>query len=630
VGHLARFSSTPSRARGLVLVAAASAACLVATLAPPTPGNVGPSVSGNAWTVAALDPGLPITGSVAQRVVVSGATGAIDAVRRAVEAVGGTLGQPLPIIDGVSATVPSDRLVELSRQPGVQAVTADREASLYGESFDEDVSASAYAWTSGATAAWEDGADGTGIGVAVLDTGVSAVNDLAGRVVHGPDLSGEYAEQQDSYGHGTVMAGVVAGSGVDAGESPRTGVAPGAHIVSVKVAGANGATDVSTVLAAMHWVASFRSTYNIRVMNLSWGVPSTQSPEVDPLSFGVQRLWGLGVTVVVAAGNSGPETGTITKPADDPLVVTVGAYDDRGDLNLDNDIVPKWSSQGPTAQGLAKPDLVAPGRTLIATRAPGSTVEAENPKALIEPSYIKGSGTSEAAAVVSGVAALMLSQRPELTPDQVKAALVSTASPIPATLPTAQGAGRVDAGRAVEADVSLVLPQLPIATGLGSLDASRGAMERVSVTCDGATKVLDDETSSWCAAWDPTNWTGGSWTEHAWTGGSWTGAIWDGGSWTGGSWTGDAWAGGSWTGASWTGGSWTGGSWTGGSWTGGSWTSIAFTGGSWTGGSWTSAEYDTEETFLNAFWGARPAWTQDLAGEQSEPAPLSAHGLTER
>ncbi|MGZ6792222.1 MAG: S8 family serine peptidase, partial [Mycobacteriales bacterium] len=331
---------------------------------------------------SSLDPGLSTSGSHPVKVVVSGRSVAL--ARAAALAAGATRVRPLAIVDGVSATVPADRLAGLARAVGVTAVTADRAVHLSGSSWDTSLSASPYAWTSQAVPTWQQtGTRGTGIGIAVLDTGVSAVGDLAGRLVQGPDLSGEGNNTVDSYGHGTVMAGIAAGDGTANGSQPLTGVAPGATVVAVKLAGANGATDVSTVLAGLTWVAAFKDTYNIRVLNLSWGVPSTQDPSIDPLDFAVERLWNLGVTVVVAAGNAGPSTGTVLKPGDDPLVVTVGAYDDKGDAVAANDAVPAWSSQGPTAQGRAKPDLVAPGRTLVATRAPGSTVEAQNPDALV-------------------------------------------------------------------------------------------------------------------------------------------------------------------------------------------------------------------------------------------------------
>jgi subtilisin family serine protease len=600
-----------SPVRPLALVAAAAAAALLVGAAPPASGGTehSPGVLGGSWTSAVLDSSLPITGADLQRVVVSGVSGAMGAVREAVESVGGTADRALPIIDGVSATVPADRLVELARKPGVSAITKDRQAKLYATSWDESLTASSYVWNSGATAAWAAGARGTGVGVAVLDTGISTGNDHAGRVVHGPDLSGEGRHNVDTFGHGTVMGGIVGGSGVDGGATPRTGIAPGAHLVSVKLAGANGATDVSTVLAGMHWVAAFKDTYNIRVMNLSWGVPSTQHSSVDPLNHAVQRLWGLGITVVVAAGNNGPHLSTITKPADDPLVITVGAYDERGDQNASNDIVPQWSSQGPTAEGLVKPDLAAPGRTLIATRAPGSTVEASYPKALIAPSYVKGSGTSQAAAVVSGAAALLLSARPELTPDQVKAALRQTANPIPNVLATSQGAGRIQIDKALAADVSAVVSAVSTATGTGTLEGSRGSSARVLVTCEGVERLLTDETTSWC-----TPWSGNAWTGNAWTGNAWTGNAWTGNAWTGNAWTGNAW-----TGAGWSSDGWSGNAWTGTAWTGNAWTGMGWSGNAWTGDGWTSAEYEeADPNFLSAFWGPHPKPGRSLPGELNE------------
>ncbi len=538
-----------------------------------------------------LDSALSTVGNSLQSVIVSGAEGAGYLVRRAVQAVGGTNENVLPIVNGVSVDVPSDRLAELSHAPGVTAVTKNRAVQLSATAWDDGTSSSSYVWNSGAGSTWGSTNGGAGVSVAVLDTGVSEVGDLAGRVLAGPDLSGENQNGVDSYGHGTVMAGIIAGDGADSQPTPRTGVAPKAKIISVKVAGANGATDVSTVLAGMSWVGAFKDTYNIKVLNLSWGVPSTQSPQIDPLNYGVEKLWTMGVTVVVAAGNSGPNAGTILKPGDDPLVLTVGAYDDRGDDGLTNDVVPSWSSQGPTAAGLSKPDLVAPGRTLVTTRAPGSTVVTQNPRSLVAPSYIKGSGSSQAAAVTSGVAALLLSAHPEWTPDQVKYALTSTALPIANTARMIQGSGRVQAAAALAANVSVAPVTAMNANASGSLQASRGASQLVSVQCNGATKVLNDETTSWCGTWTGTAWTGTAWTGTAWTGTAWTGTAWTGTAWTGTAWTGTAW-----------------------------------TGTAWTGTAWTTGVYEDDTTaFLSAFWGGRPKSSQTLPGEVSELAP--GHGL---
>jgi len=346
----------------------------------------------------ALVPDAPGSGphGDASRVLVRALPGQGHAAAAAVRAVGGTVLRDLPIVDGVSAAVPARALDPLSRRRGIVAVTPDAAVHLSGASYDGTAVASSYPATSGASTAWAGGASGAGVTVAVLDTGVAPVPDLAGRVVAGPDFSSEHDSTRDSYGHGTVMAGIVAGDGTasrDRAEGAYVGMAPEATILSVKVAGRHGATDVSTVLAALQWIASSASTHGIRVVNLSWGTSAQQSAVVDPLNYAVQRVWRRGVVVVVAAGNRGPTAGAVDKPGDDPMVITAGAYDDGHDTVLSNDTVPDWSSRGPTVDDVRKPDVVAPGRTLVSTVDPRSLVAQENPDALVAPGYIVGSGS---------------------------------------------------------------------------------------------------------------------------------------------------------------------------------------------------------------------------------------------
>ena len=583
------------------------------------------AAAGSRWMAprpAAVDPTVDEQarsgGSVA--VIVQGQPGQAAAARDAVERAGGIARRALPIIDGLAATVPAEAVDSLKREPSIRALSANHAVRFENVTYDEASTASNFAKTSGATSAWGRSLYGTGVGVAVIDTGISSMADFGRRVVFGPDLSGE-GTTVDTYGHGTVMAGLIGGSGADSSGrtgGAYTGVAPDSTLVSVKAAGRNGATDVSTMLQAMHWVSAYKSQFNIRVLSLSWGTKSTQDPALDPLNYAVQRLWQEGIVVVVAAGNSGPNAGTITKPGDDPVALTVGAFDDKGNTERSDDSIPSWSSRGPTAAGLAKPDVVAPGRTLVAARSFGSSVEANNPKALISPSYIKGSGTSQATAVTAGLAALLLQARPELTPDQVKAILRHTAAPLSSASTTAQGMGRVDLAAALAAPAPATAQTLT-AGGMGSIEASRGGMN-VESDCDGdgVRELIKGEMDVRCQAWDPGPWTGGAWTGGAWTGGAWTGGAWTGGAWTGGAWTDATWTGGAWTGGAWTGGAWTGGAWTGGAWTGGAWTGGAWTGAAWTGGAWTAAEYG-EDLFLTAFFGSRPKPGAWVAGEQSEP-----------
>jgi serine protease AprX len=469
--------------------------------------------------VSALAPTAAATGELT-RLIVQALPGNVGGAADAVERVGGSVGTPLRLVDGFVAEVPTVGVAVVASDPAVRAVSTDDPVHFEELSYDASTTASNYPKTSGATAGWSAGRYGQGVGVAVIDTGISPMNDFAGRLVHGPDLSGE-GRVVDSYGHGTVMAGIIGGSGADSASNPGgkyAGVAPKSTLVAVKVAGRNGAADVSTMLQAMHWVAAYKDQFNIRVLNLSWGTKSTQDPSVDPLNYAVQRLWDLGIVVVTAAGNSGPQTGTITKPGDDPVVLSVGAFDDKQNTDPADDSIPAWSSRGPTAAGLVKPDLVAPGRTLIATRSYGSDVEVENPKALVAPSYIKGSGTSEAAAVVSGLAAQLLEARPELTPDQVKAILKGSATPIPNLAQTFQGVGRVSLANALSAATPSA-SQMRTANGLGSLEASRGGMN-VMADCngDGVAEVIQGEIDVRCEAWNGSAWTGSAWTGSAWTG----------------------------------------------------------------------------------------------------------------
>ncbi|MDQ1699149.1 MAG: serine protease AprX [Frankiaceae bacterium] len=595
-----------------------AAAAITLALAGTTTNS--PAQAGTTWErslTAVVDSGLAhATGAV--HVVVTASAGGVGAATRAVTASHGTVRAPLPIVDGVAATVPASQLGVLSRQPGLRAITLDRVGQFNSYSFDDTQTASNFVASTGAGQAWQQGYTGQGVGVAVIDTGISPMNDLSGRIVYGPDLSGE-GSTVDSYGHGTVMAGVIAGNGADSANNSKgayTGVAPKATVVAVKTAGANGAVDVSTVLQAMTWVSAYASQFNIRVVNLSWGTPSTQNPSVDPLDYAVERLWKQGIVVVVAAGNNGPNAGTITKPGDDPTILTVGAYDDKQNSDLSDDSVASWSSRGPTAQGVTKPDIVAPGRYIIATRSFGSTIEQENPKALYPPSYIRGSGTSEATAVTSGLVALLLQAHPTWTPDQVKAALKSTANPMSSYSANNQGNGRVSLVGAMNATPTSAV-QSPSSSGLGSIEGSRGN-QHVTAICNGAPTTIQGEIDVRCEPWNGSAWTGSAWTGSAWTGSAWTGSAWTGSAWTGSAWTDAHWTGSAWTGSAWTGGSWQGSAWTGSAWTGSAWTGSAWTGSAWTGSAWTGAVYDD---FLTAFWGNRAPWWKHIAGEVSEPRP---------
>jgi serine protease AprX len=494
------------------------------------------------------------------------------AAERAVAELGGTVRLHLPIINGLAATVAAQDIPKLAATPGLRAITLDRRVTVQagGGSTSTD---SVYDKVVRADDAWANGATGSGVTVAVLDTGIANVGDLAGRVLPVTNditgatspcvnLSGE-SGCGDSYGHGTFVAGIIAGNGAASGGEYK-GVAPGANLVSIKVAGRDGSSDVSTVIAGIQWAVSFRDRYGIKVLNLSLGTDGTQTYRTDPLNYAVEKAWDSGIAVVVAASNRGPGAGTIAKPGDDPLVITVGALDDRGTPGLGDDSVPNFSSRGPTAaDGLAKPDVVAPGAHIVSLRAPGSAIDTQFPN-YIGTAYRKGSGTSMATGVVSGAVALMLQANPAMTPDRVKFALASTARSAGSNDPMAVGSGVIDVFHAAFAAPAGVANQgVARSNGLGSLDASRGSVRVRTNTL--VPTVVSGLLTAQLLLWNPLVYTTTSWTGSSWYGSSWYGSSWYGSSWYGSSWYGSSWYGSSWygqpEGSSWYGSSWYGSSW---------------------------------------------------------------------
>jgi serine protease AprX len=510
------------------------------------------------------------TGSV--RVIVQAVDGAAAAIPRAITRAGGHVTLPLPIINGAAATVPAKAISELASTDGIRAISLDRPVTVQGGGSSTSPN-SVYDQVVRADDVWAAGKTGSGVTVALLDTGIADVPDLAGRVLSVTDdvtgkvtacenLSGE-AGCGDSYGHGTFIAGLIAGNGA-ASNGAYTGVAPGANLVSIKVAGRDGSSDVSNVIAGIQWAVSFRDRYGIKVLNLSLGTDSTQTYRTDPLNYAVEKAWSSGIVVVVAASNRGPGARTISKPGDDPFVITVGAVDDQGTPGLGDDQLPNFSSRGPTAaDGLAKPDVVAPGAHMVSLRAPGSAIDTQFPS-FIGSAYRKGSGTSMATGVVSGAVALMLQANPTMAPDRVKYALTATARSDASSDPTAVGAGVIDAySAAFNAPAGVANQGLARSNGLGSLDLSRGSV-RVMLANPGNT-ILSGALTAQLVVWNPILYTTTAWTGSSWYGSSWYGSSWYGSSWYGSSWYGSSWYGSSWygqpEGSSWYGSSWYGSSW---------------------------------------------------------------------
>jgi serine protease AprX len=370
----------------------------------------------------------------------------------AISARGGRLNFSLPHIKGAAYRIPAGLLAWLENNPDVAYVSPDRPNKA---AFDDEIPA-----VLADVARKQYALDGTGIGVAVIDSGVYNHDDLQNpntsqsRIVYSESFIPSDTSTNDAYGHGTHVAGIIAGNGQDS-QGDRysqqfTGLAPNANIINLRVLDSTGSGTDSQVIAAIQRAVQLKNTYNIRIINLSLGRNVYESYTIDPVCQAVEAAWNAGIVVVVAAGNSGRDNSlgtsgyaTIQAPANDPNVITVGATKTNGTPTRLDDTIASYSSKGPTlVDHVVKPDLVAPGNRIISLESPGSYLPSHYSTLDVSPSpvcvtgkctnqpggkYLRLSGTSMATPVVAGAAALMLQQDPTLTPDTIKARMMKTA-----------------------------------------------------------------------------------------------------------------------------------------------------------------------------------------------------------
>jgi serine protease AprX len=557
---------------------------------------------------AAAAPGRP------ESVIVRGAAGCTTQVAAAITQLGGTVTHSLGVLNGATAIVGSDRLTALRSNPCVAAVTADGSVSLssfggYDPTLDVG-SVFNTTQTIGAPKYYKAGYTGKGVGVALIDSGVTPVQGLSnGNVVNGPDISFDSQSPSlqylDAFGHGTHLAGIIAGNDVTLPAAQYAnntnqfiGVAPDAHVVSVKVADAHGAADVSQVIAGIDWVVQHAhdANTNIRVLNLSFGTDSTQSYLLDPLAYAAEAAWRAGIVVVTAAGNGGATSTSLSDPAIDPYVIAVGASDSNGTVDNGDDTVASFSSTGSATRS---PDLVAPGKHIESLRVPGSYLDSQfGTTATVATRFFLGSGTSQATAVASGAAALLVSQYPNATPDQVKYLLTSYAQPLSGQPASRQGKGELRVDKALKSSLQGAPAQVFAAsTGTGTLDGSRGSIHLIAGANGGT--VLSGEQDIFGNAWNSaavataeatqTAWTGGTFNGSGWSGSGWSGSGWSGSGWSGSGWSGSGWSGSGWSGSGWSGSGWSGNVWSGSGWSGSGWSGSGWSGSGWSGSGWSGS-----------------------------------------
>jgi serine protease AprX len=461
--------------------------------------------------------------------------------------------------------------------------------------------------STGAQAMWDAGFTGKGVDVAVIDTGVARVPGLnqAGKVIDGVDVSFDSQTPaltyNDGYGHGTIMASIIAGSDVAAG-SPKAafsdatkfvGIAPEARIINVKAGAADGAVDISQMIAAINWVTEHKNDngMNIRVLNLSFGSDTSQAAAVDPLVFAVEAAWKKGIVVVASAGNDGlKKILYLANPAASRAIIAVGASDTNGTVAINDDFVPDFAQHGTPLRSV---DVIAPGSHVLGLKVPGSFIDQTVTTGKVGTRFQRGSGTSQAAAVVSGLAALMVQKFPNATPGQIRKILANSAQSLhPATdfISAAYNSWYEGGGAANMAGV-VSLKKAPAADvvtqwsdGSGSLDSARGSARVIS---DG--KPLAGEVDIMGQPWNPKAWVAATNAGTTWSGGIWNGVQWAGNGWLDGKWAGYKWKGADWSGASWSSAKWSGATWDGYKWKDASWDGYKWKDASWSGYKWAAS-----------------------------------------
>jgi serine protease AprX len=459
--------------------------------------------------------------------------GASDAQgRAAVQAAGGRVTGAVRIIHALAARLPAQAVSKLTDDPSVSAVSSNARVRPQ-DVINSTRLQSTYPWSVGAPYAWPR-ATGEGVGVAVIDTGIAGqrqeftdddgTSRVKASVVTNPDAT----TPEDTYGHGTHVAGIVAGNGgaLDPNDPEflhYLGIAPDANLVSVKAADDSGDATILDVIYGLQFVVDHQADYNIRVVNLSLESTTAESYRTDPLDAAAEAAYFHGILVVAAAGNRGsaPDAGDHA-PGNDPWVMSVGAVDDNATETRSDDTVVDWSSNGQTQDGLSKPDIMAPGAHIVSMLAPDSAFASMCPSCVVEPGYIRAGGTSMAAPVVSGTAALVFQQHPSWTAAQVKSVLLSTARSVGGTSVKEVNA---DGATRVWKPSGNVDPALPandlVDPASGAIDYTRSSWSRSSWS-----SASDGLTAAWArSSWSCTCPRGGgqvdparsSWSRSSWS-----------------------------------------------------------------------------------------------------------------
>jgi serine protease AprX len=461
---------------------------------------------------------------------------------------GSQVRQQFSSINGVRASLTGSQILNLGKRPYVTSIMANETVKMAGPPL-QDSNGQLWPWATGAPVDWlKQSPDAATI--AVVDSGIDATKtaDFGSRILGQVNLASMSPNSPgDGYGHGTFVSSIAAG-----GAPGYAGVAPKAEILSIDVMNDQGQASVSDVVKAADWILANKTKYNIKVANFSLHAVNKASILFDPLDRAVEKLWLNGVVVVAASGNygtAGTPSGVNFAPGNDPFVITVGATDIGTSLGAGDDVAAPFSAYGYTPDGFSKPEIAAPGRYMIGAVPVGSVLTQLKPSNVTDPvnGYMQLSGTSFAAPVVSGAAAELIAQHPTWTPDQVKGALMVTATPEPRAAKGSLGVGDVNVAAARAFRKSPPNPNAGlnqfVATGSDGTSTFNSAAWQAAALANKAWDAAAWSDVAWSdAAWSTVAWSDAAWADVAWASVAYGTVAWSDVAWSDAAWADAAWA----------------------------------------------------------------------------------------
>jgi serine protease AprX len=449
-----------------------------------------------------------------------------DEAERLVTRLGGQITRDLPIIQAFAAEMPAGAVPTLARAGGVRWVSPDGPVLSAGRGNKRNTGAdngasepapeNYFLDSLGVRQVWQMGFRGEGIGIAVLDSGIAAGADFAleangkwrknSRILAGLEFA-EDGDVNDAYGHGTHVAGIIGGNGANS-DGLYQGIAPRVNLINLNISDASGMAYESDTVAALQWVLDNKDLYNIRVVNLSVNSTVEGSYHASAMNAAAEILWFNGIVVVTSAGNKDPggDFNTVkAAPANDPFFITVGAVDERATAGRSDDTLASFSAHGLTGDGFAKPDILAPGKDIVSVLSGNSEWDDEHPDRLaLDGKYIRLSGTSMAAPMVSGAVALLLQAEPGLNPDQVKYRLINAST-------TVNGEPYLDVQAALTASTT---------------ESANTGIDASQLLWTGSDPITWDSVNWNSVNWNSVNWNSVNWNSVNWNSVNWNSVDW--------------------------------------------------------------------------------------------------------